>query len=167
MLRQFSFHRQVAIPFAIAAHIFRDEPAVLLGLARDAARKLAEAPGVARHVMATTLTPDVEHDVEIILGPTRDVDRRAIMVPLTWAVVDGMRWFPEVNGEIEITDLNDNTPWCDVTFFGSYAPKFGMLGAAIDLAATHGIVEASLQHFLDLACDHLLATAAAEAKSTI
>ncbi len=163
MIRHFNFHREVEVPFDVAAHILRDEPAVLLGLAREAAIHLAESPGVAHHVMTSTPTPRTPHDVEVILDPVKDIDEHALMVPVTWTSVDGVAWFPHVEGEIEVSDLDNHRPWCDVSFFGSYQPRYGFLGAVFDLTALHGPVEESLQHFLDLACDHLIETAKVEA----
>lgn len=165
MDRPFSFRRTFERPFDDLLHILRDEPGVLLGLAREAALDLAavtSAEGV--HVITPSSTPATEHDVDVVLGPMQMVDRRSAMVPIDWVSVEGVRWFPKVSGELEVIQLDGRRPWCEMTFFGVYQPRFGALGAIVDAAATHWAVEQSLEAFFDAACDHLIATLELEAE---
>ncbi len=167
MQRHFNHHRELQIPFASAAHVLYDEPAVLLGVARDQAMKLADQHEFTPHVMAPMPTPSVEHDVEIELGETHRLDHRTVSLPIRWVVVDGAHWFPSVDATIEVTDLGDEDhPWCDLSFFGAYTPRHGLFGAALDVAGAHAATQDTLANFFETVCDLLARTVAMESQST-
>ncbi len=166
MDRQFNFHQAREIAFSDAAHVLHDEPGVLLGLARDAAMALVNQHEIAPHVRSSLLAPDAQLSIDMILGDPHRIDASTVSIPIEWGAVEGARWFPAVHGTFEVSALHDDRPLSDVSFFGAYTPRLGVVGAVLDAAATHRFVEDTLEAFFQSACAHLVSTIAAEADAS-
>lgn len=154
MHHPFHFSASCPVHFAEAVHVLDDEPAVLVGVQRRTAHRLGrDHHGTLAHVHLAT--PRRAHEVDIELGELRRVDAGAAMVPVAWHQVRRAPWFPEVDAEIEVVALSELDPTCELSFFGTYHPHLGPLGAGIDRLGGHRRVDETLARFFEHACEAL------------
>jgi hypothetical protein len=92
----------------------------------------------------------VEKKVEIEFGEHTRVGGK-VLVPLLWRPVSFQRFFPVLDGDLELAPLGERQVQLSVS--ARYTPPFGSIGQAADRALLHRVAEATVKDFLDRAAD--------------
>ena len=83
--------------------------------------------------------------VLVTLGPPHE-RAQAVVVPLSWKSIDHPGLFPVLDGDIELSELDENR--CRVALAASYVPPLGELGRQLDRALLHRVARSTARSFL-------------------
>lgn len=146
MERPLYHYEYVDEPFDDIIELLADRPAVLLQPATEVAAEHA------REVVATLHLPvggfEVGRDVRVELGSFVPRELRCGSLPVSWHAEQHASLFPSVEAKLEVAALSLDPPVTQVSLVGSYRPPLGAVGTAVDAAAGHRVVEATVHRFV-------------------
>jgi hypothetical protein len=116
---------------------------------------------------------DVATDVKVEVGPIQETmsspcGYQVMVLPITWQSAANPGLFPRLKAELLVYPLSRHETQLELE--GTYDPRLGLLGEAIDVVVGHRIAEASVLHFLRDVAARLQAditTTALEASATL
>lgn len=164
MQRSISFERTVPVDYATAVATLRERSAELVLDDPDASTLVlhAEVAGF-----------DVARTVTVALDPLRELDPRAVALPLSWQAAERPRRFPTFTGMIELSALSQRPPTSQLALVGTVTAPLGVLGNLGEAAGGTELADTVLEALLGqlaarlvrLVADRVAVTAAGAAPS--
>ncbi|MEI7779707.1 MAG: hypothetical protein WCJ42_09790 [Actinomycetes bacterium] len=77
-----------------------------------------------------------------------------LVVPLSWEASGLRSMFPLLDGEVEVSPLDDHSS--RLTLSGSYTPPWGPVGATLDRALLHRVATSTVRSFLNQVAANLM-----------
>ncbi len=117
-----------------------------------ATRRAAEKTGEMLSLLHVNVAGlEVGKEVVIQLGEPVE-EANVVLFPVSWKAATQDWLFPSMQGNIEVTALDNVTPLCQLALRGHYRPPAGVVGALGDALIGHRLAEATVRHFvIDLA----------------
>jgi hypothetical protein len=144
--RSLCVYDYVDSPYDDVTRLLAEDAADILQSATEAASQHADE--VVARLTVEVGGFEVGRDVQIQVGAFEPVGITHVRVPLRWHARDRAALFPAMDAALEVRVVPVEQARTQIILIGSYEPPLGRMGAAMDAAVGHHVVESTVHRFV-------------------